>query len=198
MELFTKNTFTSKPYGTGYTPTVTTLLGRFLKIAEEMFGPRDMEFTILGVEFSEIDQPQIWFPEYPEKKFISIILTPGCETDFNRAIFQLSHEIVHALCPTPGYHANVLEEGVATYFSYQMSEKFGNSMKAGAKQYIEAEKCAEQLLAIKSDVIKEARKFCPDISSISHTQLKTLCPNVGESLLDTLLMPFADFSKKYE
>lgn len=79
-----------------------------------------------------------------------------------------------------------------------MSEMFGNSMKARAKQYIEAEKCAEQLLTIKPDVIKEARKFCPDISSISHTQLKTLCPNVGESLLDTLLMPFADFSKKYE
>ncbi len=197
MELHTKNTFTSTPIDGGYSWTVTTLLGRFLKHAEDMFGPRDRSYTLLGVEFCNKGQPQNWFPGYPECKHISIILTPECETDINQAIFQLSHEVVHALCPSPGHPANVLEEGLATSFSHKMSGRYGNSMRTSMEKYRKAKEYADRLLEYDQDIIKKARENCNDISSITKEQIKEICPQVEGELLDILLMPFEDFGNMF-
>ena len=39
------------PNDNGYTWTLASLLGDMLHIAEELFGPRDLSYTILGIEF---------------------------------------------------------------------------------------------------------------------------------------------------
>ena len=47
--------------GCGYTWTLASRLGEMLHMAEELFGPRDCSYTILGIEFGP-DNPRIWYP----------------------------------------------------------------------------------------------------------------------------------------
>jgi hypothetical protein len=53
--------FVTTKWENGFTWTLASRLGEMLHIAEEMFGPRDMQFTILGVDFKE-GIPQTWYP----------------------------------------------------------------------------------------------------------------------------------------
>ena len=105
----------------GYTWTLVSRLGEMLYTAEELFGPRDQSYTILGVEFVD-DGPQIWYPG--NCKHIIIQLNPLAATDMSRACYQMAHETIHLLAPTGGQNANNFEEGVACYFaSYYLETK---------------------------------------------------------------------------
>lgn len=125
------NIFTTKYIGSGYTFTVTSLWPAILLYAESLYGPRDRSFTIIGVEINNEDQPRTWYPIYDSQKYVAIQLTRECENDLCRAIFQVSHELIHCLCPKPGRHANVLEEGLASLFSEIAAQKYESPYKVG-------------------------------------------------------------------
>jgi hypothetical protein len=101
--------------------TLASRLGHILRFVEDRFGPRDKSWTILGVEFTSRDAPQVWYPTYDGVGGAIIVqLTRAAATDETRALFQLSHEAVHLLSPAgPGAGASVLEEGLATWISLQ-------------------------------------------------------------------------------
>jgi Zn-dependent peptidase ImmA (M78 family) len=109
------------PGGVGYTYTLTTKLGVLLFEAETRFGQRNRDWTLLGIEFSG-DVPQVWYPG--NRHYISIILSDDARTNPHRALFQLAHEVIHVLAPTGGRCSLMIEEGLATFFSMEISARY--------------------------------------------------------------------------
>jgi hypothetical protein len=102
--------FASNPIPNGGSWTLTTLMGKMLDEAETLYGRRDMDWTLLGVEFfTGASQPETWFPG--NRKHVAIRLTPNTANDFDLALWQLAQEIVHLLGPVRYGCATNLEEG---------------------------------------------------------------------------------------
>ncbi len=189
-----KTIFTATPIEGGYSWTIISLLGTILKDAEGLYGERDRSFNILGVELCDQEQPQTWYPcGWNGQKDVIIQITKDCENNLKKAIFQVSHEVIHCLCPKPGRHANVLEEGLATLFSTYESNKFGTGYHPGSLLYISAMEIVEELLSYDETIIKKARMMEPDISLITKEMLLAFHPSIKDDLLEILLKPFSDF-----
>ena len=99
--------------------TVASRMGHILSFVEERYGSRDTGWTLLGVEFTVRDTPQVWYPTFDGiGDTIIIQLSRSAATNETQALFQLAHEVVHLLSPAgPGTRASVLEEGLATVAS---------------------------------------------------------------------------------
>lgn len=189
-----KTIFTATPTEGGYSWTIISLLGTILKDAEGLYGERYRSFNILGVELCDQEQPQTWYPGgWNGQKDVIIQITKDCENNLKKAIFQVSHEVIHCLCPKPGRHANVLEEGLATLFSTYESNKFGTGYHPGSLLYISAMEIVEELLSYDETIIKKARMMEPDISLITKEMLLAFHPSIKDDLLEILLKPFSDF-----
>ena len=189
-----KTIFTATPIEGGYSWTIISLLGTILKDAESLYGERDRSFNILGVELCDQEQPQTWYPgSWDGQKDVIIQITKDCQTNLKKAIFQVSHEVIHCLCPKPGRHANVLEEGLATLFSTYESNKFGIGYHTDSLLYISAMKKVEELLSYDETIIKKARMMEPDISLITKEMLLGFHPSIKDDLLKILLKPFSEF-----
>lgn len=189
-----KTIFTATPIEGGYSWTIISLLGTILKDAEGLYGERDRSFNILGVELCDQEQPQTWYPGgWNGQKDVIIQITKDCENNLKKAIFQVSHEVIHCLCPKPGCHANVLEEGLATLFSTYESNIFGTGYHPGSLLYISAMEIVEELLSYDETIIKKARMMEPDISLITKEMLLGFHPSIKDDLLEILLKPFSDF-----
>jgi len=115
----------AKPCNAGascaYSWTLASRMGHILRFIEMRYGKRDRNWTLLGVEFTSEDGPQVWYPTYDGiSETIIIQLTKSAATNETQALFQLAHEVFHLLSPTgPGTRASVLEEGLATYNSLE-------------------------------------------------------------------------------
>jgi hypothetical protein len=92
----------------GYTWTLTTRLGAMLRELEQRYGPRDREWTPLGIEFG-LDGPMIWFPG--NCRNVSIMLSMAAVEDTNQALFELAQEVIHLLSPQGLRGAPVIERG---------------------------------------------------------------------------------------
>ena len=124
---YCQNQLVAKPTGSGYTWTLTSRLAQALREAEKRYGERDKKWTILGVEFTAEKQPQVWYPYSGDNEnFIIVQLTQHASCNDKKALFQLSHEVIHLLSPAGGnVESTVLEEGLATYFSIQYLKQQG-------------------------------------------------------------------------
>jgi hypothetical protein len=153
----------------GYTYTLTSKLGDMLISAQKLFGHRDTSYTILGFEFAG-EIPHIWFPG--NCKHIVIQLGLPCLQDPARAYFQLAHETIHLLSPTGCSNANVLEEGLATWFQLLYMRDYyppawpKKNISVTTKSYNEARTAVESLLSLDRDAIKKIRQQEPIISKI--------------------------------
>jgi hypothetical protein len=117
--------FFATPIPNGYTWTLASRLGDMLSLAEELLGPRDPKYTILGVEIGP-DIPRLWYPG--NRHNVIVQLAPSAATNMARACYQLAHETVHLLAPNGGGPATNLEEAVACYFAgYFMKSRFAQS-----------------------------------------------------------------------
>jgi hypothetical protein len=150
----------------GYSWTLISRLGFMLKTAEEMYGPRDKDYTILGVEFVG-DNPRLWYPG--DCKHVAIQLGQAAMNNLDQACYQLAHECVHLLCPTGGAGASYLEEGLATYNSaYYMESQMGQTnWRATLPSYIRAETVVRKIMEADSGSIKRMRQTEFNISAIS-------------------------------
>ena len=111
-----------KSKGDDYKSELISRLIDMVHIAKKLFGPRDLCYTILGVEFGG-KNPGI---QYPIKNHPHIIirLSAKAATCMWRACCDLTHETVHLLAPTGCNDSTNLEEGVACYFAdYYMKNK---------------------------------------------------------------------------
>lgn len=162
---FARGLFDSRPLpsNNGYTWTLTSRIGSMLQEAEELFGERDKAWTILGVEICVGGEaPQNWYPGERWRKNIIFQLVSPAEKDIVNAHYQLAHEVVHALSPEIDSVANVLEEGLATWFArYYVREHFKVDVHEGLESYRMARERAECLLAVDRASIKKLRSIEP-------------------------------------
>jgi hypothetical protein len=173
---------------TGYTWTLASLLGHMLQVSQEMFGSRDLSYTLLGVEFSE-GGPQTWYPG--NCKHIVIQLGLECINDVVQACYELAHECTHLLSPLGGNYSTVLEEGLATYFSeFYVKQHIGRDYHAGMESYKSACSKVKFLLNIDPDAIKKLRIEQPAISLISKDLILKNYPQVPEEMAESLAEKF--------
>lgn len=161
-----------------------------MSFAEEFFGGRDKNFTILGIEFNETG-PRIWYPK--NNGNIVIQLTPDALNSEAIALYQLAHESVHLLSPSRGAHANVLEEGVAVWFSWWYVKKvlgIDAHEFTDEANYLTAGLLVEKILTVRPDFYKEARQLCPRIWEITSELIRDLCPELSDEEAKLLALPF--------
>ena len=182
------NIFSCEPIKGGFSYSIASRLGNILNNAEKLFGERNKNYTLLGIELIDRDYPQIWFPD--NCGHIVIQITINCLNDMDEAIFQVAHECVHCLCPTNGKHATILEEGLATWFSVHYTRIHNINKVPQTQNYQDACCLVSQLLEYDLDVIKKARKQSPNISDITKELLMNICPTINYRLANELTKPF--------
>lgn len=98
--------------------------GIMLNEAEKYYGQRNLNYTLLGFEFSSRDIDYSPCIRYHNTTQIIINLTKSCAQDRYQSIFQMSHEIIHVLGPSGNDSSTVLEEGLATHFQFLYMKNF--------------------------------------------------------------------------
>jgi hypothetical protein len=183
------NIFEAEPIDGGYSWTIVSKLGNIINVAETRYGKRDYSYTILGIELTQEDCPQIWYPG--NCKDIIIQITKDCLNNMNQAIFQVAHEVIHCLSPNSGRKANALEEGLATLFATQyIQENNHGNYHASKPEYIDAYNLASNFLSVDPNIIKKIREIEPTISLINRDLILSVNPNMQLDLILKLLMPF--------
>lgn len=175
--------------GPSWSWTLTTQLGELLNEAETRYGKRDLEYTILGIEFGG-DRPMIWYPG--NRKQVSVRLSLNAKCDFYQAYFQLAHEVVHLLSPTGGGGTIVLEEGLAHLFSTEMSDTNGTHYNATIPAYDRAANLLRPLLSSYPDFIRDVRQIEPCMAKITPEHLISVFPSGDKSVFNALCEPFQD------
>ena len=188
------DTLFAKEIPGGYSWTLASRLGQILQEIEGRFGARDRSFTILGIEFEE-SGPRIWYPGNCRNIIIQLSLTS--RTSWTCALYELAHEAIHLLAPSGGQHATVLEEGLATFFSWdysmRMTGKDYRSLPHGPG-YKEAALLVEQILSLNPDFFLKIRNHCSELRNITAQLIQEICPEypIGSSAL--LSLPFSEFT----
>jgi hypothetical protein len=177
--------------GSRYTYTLTTRLADLLQEAQERFGPRDHEWTPIGIEFGG-QNPSTWYPGIGNCKYVSIKLSANAANDPQRALFQLAHEVIHLLGPGPKKETLTIEEGVATFFSIEVAARFGFAFKYDAPAYDHAGERVTELLRIAPDAVKRLRAKRPSFASFTPEFIRSVLPAVSERLAVDLCEPFAE------
>lgn len=177
---------TPLPAGDGYGYTLTTILGEFLDDLEARYGPRDRSYTLLGIEFCEAG-PMIWYPH--NRKNVVVMLSTGVAPHPNNAIFELAHEAVHLLSPTGGRRAPVVEEGLASRFSVEQTQRYGSHGTVTPK-YARAAALVEAAEMAAPDFIRDVRIHVPAFTEWTPELFQKELPAIPTSLVEELLAPF--------
>jgi hypothetical protein len=162
--------------------TLTTYLGRFLREAEELAGPRDRSWTILGVEFFGEERegavPHTWYPGNCGN--IAVRLTRDVAKNPPRAIYQLAHEVVHLISPSgaPSQAPN-LEEGFASIFA---AEQCANYRCDIGKLYRAAHQDVTALFAMNRFAIREIRSLEPRLWMVTPEIIASAVPGIDTQL----------------
>ncbi|UNZ51987.1 hypothetical protein [Agrobacterium tumefaciens] len=176
----------------GYTWTLVSILGDMLSEAELRFGPRDMSWTILGVEFSDRSSPQIWYPG--NRKHIAVQLSKEATNCIPRAVYQLAHETVHLLHPARSIAAPVLEEGLATIFSEEIARREQFNIVTSSEKYIAAASLTRELLKHDADAILKIRAIEPSFCAVTPELLQQIVPQLDNDTASLLCRPFKGFT----
>ena len=181
-----------------------TLISRFsdmLYLAEDLFGPRDLSYTPLGIELV-YNGPRIRFvgDHKENRKHIIIRLNLNVATDMLRACYQLAHETVHLLAPEgvriQGGITNNLEEGVATYFStYYMEKKMNEALdywKPTDREQSYKDVLAKVTPLFKKDkyCIRKLRSVQPEFTKMTEEQIHRAFPDLSAEDVKFLLSKF--------
>ena len=164
-------------------------------MVEELFGPRDYSYTILGIEFAS-DGPQIWYPR--NHRHIIVQLNVSTATDMPKAYYQMAHETVHLLAPSCGRNANNFEEGVACYFAaYYMKYQFN---QPNWSPTLPSYRCALEIIAprLNEDIgcIRRLRKNQPSFRKMSKEAVSSEFPQLTSEDVDFLMSTFDRDSSK--
>ena len=177
--------------GSGYTWTLASRLGEMLNMAEELFGPRDCSYTILGIEFGP-DNPRIWYPG--DRRHIIIQLSLKATTDMSEACYQMAHETVHLLALTGCRNANNFEEGVACYFAARYMEETFND-ESYWRSSLPSYACTLALVKPRLDkdisCIRRLREHHPSFQDITKEEISKEFPKLTSEDVDFLMSKFA-------
>lgn len=177
--------------------TMASRMGHILKFTQDRYGKRDRNWTLLGVEFTTRDAPQVWYPNFGAgSNTIIIQLTESAGRDEKQALFQLAHEVVHLLSPAgPNGVASVLEEGLATYNSIEYLRNNGFQIQPdyiSAARYMRAYQLLLPLTSrpdFKSG-IRALRASRQSLSRISAADVMQVYPGLRFEDAQALAAPF--------
>jgi hypothetical protein len=178
------------PERNGYTWTLVSLLGDFLATAEQLYGPRDRDWTLLGIEFCG-DGPQIWYPG--NRKHVSIMLSESARTDVRLAIWEIAHEVIHILSPSGDRSALLIEEGLATFFAHYISDRHRLG-KAGGPVYASASQIVRWLLETYPDGILRMRAYQPMFLKFTPDLVRSVIPAISLDFARALCLPFSEIA----
>lgn len=177
--------------------TMASRMGHILKFTQDRYGKRDRNWTLLGVEFTTRDSPQVWYPDFGAgSNSIIIQLTEGSGRNEKQALFQLAHEVVHLLSPAgPNGVASVLEEGLATYNSLDYLRSNGFQIAPdyiSSPRYGRAYRLVTQLSSRPdfSHGIRALRAARQSLARISATDLMQIYPGLPYDEAQALAAPF--------
>lgn len=165
---------------------------RLMSRAEELFGPREP-----GWEAPELHQmaqgPMAVAAVQPSRVLIflnSVILS------FDQGLYQLSHEIVHALGHNNQTEANMLEEGAAVWFSlygheypmqgYLAAAEYRLSAPDGPTNYFDALKLYNEMNAVHPGAVRKIRQADPRLDRQTPASLRQLLPEISQDLAGRL------------
>lgn len=172
----------------GYTWTIASRISYAFAEAEERFGERDPSYFYAGHEFVD-GNPGTWYPG--NRHHIIIQLSKECINDFDRALYQLSHEVIHLLGPTTGCNANNLEEGLATWFSEEYCRReTGRTISAGMPCYQRASDLVQRMLRENPNCIKAMRREERSFRNITEQIVQNHCSFLSREEIAFLLESF--------
>lgn len=167
-----------------------------LQKAQELFGERDQSFEIVGIDCQAQSQPCVFFLESYEKRRILIRLTPECSMELNRALFQLSHEVVH--CLFPKLWASVLEEGLTTWFSLHFEYGPYAPLPIEREQYQRAYDLVAPMLAKNPEGIKRYREKDFTLALLQPQWVQEQWPDMSLEQCKILCLRFEDYMATFQ
>jgi hypothetical protein len=176
--------------GANWTTSWSDVTSWLMERAEARFGPRDPRWFFTGLEFADVDAPTTYYPA--NRPFhVGIRLTAAAAAAPAEAYFQLAHEVVHLLGPSPTRaKANVLEEGAATVFQQETAAAVGLSGTVSLPSYLDAAAEVARLEAVAADAIRSVRTLCPDLRDLTEAELGRIVPGLPAGLGASLCSPF--------
>lgn len=178
------------------------LADELLSLAEGLFGPRTSDWTLLGVEYND-QQPHLRY--YPDFGGFAISLSFKTIDDEQQRVFQLAHEVCHALYPTrdkeSGFHPEtiVLNEGVSTYFSiFVLTQRWGPDLSAQvtenlrihSPEYFSALTQVTALLQKDAEAIRKLRTVQPLLNDITPQHFQLAGVQFDPLVVEKLVAPF--------
>lgn len=182
--------FFTERVGDDWTVSWSDLVSHLLFEAEARFGKRDQRWFFTGIEFDAGDVPMTYYPG--NRPFhVGIRLTHHATTNAAEAYFQLAHEVVHLLGPSPErLPANVFEEGIATAFQVEVSALVKLGRTISLPSYVNARAAVLELLAHDRDAVKKVRTVYPDLRHVTVQRLLDVTPSAPQGLAERLCAPF--------
>jgi hypothetical protein len=185
--------FVSSSLPGGGTYTLTTYLGVFLRRAEQVAGPREPSWSILGIEFFGEERagavPHIWYPG--DCGHVAIRLTRDAASEPAKALFQLAHEVCHLISPSGGKHAPNLEEGFATLLGHELALEHANFQCPVDPNYKEAYAAVVALLAHSPSAIRAIRRIEPRLWLVTPEVVEQAVPGFDRHLAEFLCASWA-------
>ena len=159
-----------------------------MAIAENLFGQRDTSYLFLGFEFVPGHARVRWVTD----KSLVIQLSFQAMRNPMEAYSEVAHECVHLLSPNPNKPVKILEEGMATVFSFMYMR---DTMKAPIltteqEHYDEAAKLVAMLMQIDPYGIKKIRGEEPDTREITKSLIWKYYPTIPEGVAARLARTF--------
>ncbi len=182
---------------------------RYLSILEGLFGSRDPRFIFgtirKALKSSFGDRPRIHFP-------CNYFLTGRCIVDINvtehpwehccidQGKWQVAHECVHLIDPGKEGSANVLEEGLASWF--QNNQEFHDdavnryihrNLQDPEKDYETARLLVVPIATDITQAVKDIRRSGMRIRDIKPDILGSFLPNIEKDTINGLCTKWPDF-----
>ena len=161
--------------------------------AQQLFGAQVPMTPSLEVDFAA-NGPILDSTSQPGR--LVAYLAPSTAYDLNKGLFQLSHEVFHALAPFPGTVALMIEEAGAVWFSLyghvypwdqylERSEEYLRGDPASAN-YFEALKLYFELNAVYPGALRYLRVSYPRLNDLDPAKIRALIPDVSPDLANRL------------
>lgn len=178
------------------------LADKLLSVAEGLFGPRTSNWTLLGVQYND-QQPHLRY--YPELGGFAISLGFKAIDDERQRVFQLAHEVCHALYPTRDKESGirpdtiVLNEGVSTYFSIfvltqlwgpDLSAEVTENLRIHSPDYFSALTHVTALLQKDAEAIRKLRTVQPLLNDITAQDFPLAGVQFDPLVVEQLVSPF--------
>ena len=163
----------------------------FLREITDRLGPRNPSYELGAIDFHRDCQAPC--PYFHSGNVVDVYLSMGARSLQETAHWELAHECVHLVDPRPmNSHGrtNVLEEGIATWWQYQIRRP-----KKGEPSFDAAYVRAESLVAPYVDLLLPAVQQIRSrqkvtIGDIEFAALEAYCPDIPHKVLNELTMRF--------